>query len=100
VISEIVVNSAAVWYLGSGQKLVPETEKEVNSGADILEEGHNRDDSRWRNVNGKLVLPDAELLDVFRQTRQKVSTILVHCLSLLGILVRWIDNRRFEFSDV
>ena len=31
----------------------------------VFEEGHDRDNSRRRDVDGELVLPDRELLDVF-----------------------------------
>lgn len=67
----------------------------------VLEEGEDRDDTgRW-NVDGELILPDAELLDVFWESREKVLAVLVElCGLLIGvILIGRIDDGNVKCAN-
>ena len=57
----------------------------------VFEEGHDRNNSGRGNVNSELVLPDRELLYVFRQTREKILAVGVEARSFFLILVRRIN---------
>lgn len=46
-------------------------------GSHTLEEGEDRNDARRGNVDGELVLPDRELLDVFGKAAHHPSAVLV-----------------------
>lgn len=65
---------------------------------DLLQEGEDWNDARWRNINGELVLPDTILLNIFGEAREDISSIFVHCLGLFCILVCRIDNLAIENS--
>lgn len=73
----------------------------VLSGGVVFEEGEDWNDTgRW-NVNGELILPDTELLDVFWKSRQKVLSVLMELCSLLigVVLVGWVDNGNVKLSN-
>ncbi len=53
----------------------------------VLEPCENWDDTRWRNVDGELVLPDTVLLDVFWEARQDIGSVFVHSLRSGGVFV-------------
>lgn len=73
----------------------------VLGGSVVLEEGEDGNDTGGWDVNGELILPDAELLDVFWESGEKVLSVLVELRSLVVglVLVGWIDNRDVELSN-
>lgn len=76
-----VVHSSDVRYL-----------RELGCGV-VLEEREDGDDAARGNVDGELVLPDAELLYVFWQAGNQILPVLVQSFRLVGDLVGWVDDR-------
>lgn len=68
-------------------------------GAHTLEEGEDRYDAGWANVDGELVLPDRELLDVLGQAAHHPGPVAVHGLGLGGVLVGRVDDGGLEGAD-
>jgi hypothetical protein len=68
------------------------------SGGVVLQEAHEWDDARRGGVNGKLILPDGELLDVFGQAGHNVLSIGVQAVLLVLILVGGVDTGSTERS--
>lgn len=67
-------------------------------GRVILEEAHDRDHTSWRGVDGELILPDRELLDVLGQAGHDVLPIVVQTVRLVLVLVVRVDNRGAQGS--
>lgn len=70
----------------------------VLGGGMVLEEGHDGDQAGWGNVDGELVLPDGELLDVFGKTGHDVLSVFVHGVGLVLVFVGRIDHGSAQFS--
>lgn len=68
------------------------------SSSVVLQEAHEGKDTRGSSVNGKLILPDSELLDVFGQARHDVLSIGVQAVGLVLVLVGRVDTRSTEGS--
>ena len=64
----------------------------------IFEEGDDRENARWRNVDCELVFPDGELLDEFRHAGEKILTVGVKAGSFFLVFVCWIYDRGMELS--
>lgn len=65
-----------------------------------LEEVEDGDDARGGNVDGELVLPDGELLDVLGHAAHQPRAVAVHVVGLALVLVGWVDNGSLEGADV
>ena len=63
------------------------------SSSVVLQEAHNGKDTGGSSVNGKLILPDSELLDVFGQAGHDVLSIGVQAVGLVLVLVGRVDTR-------
>lgn len=63
-----------------------------------LEETKDGDDARGRDVDGELVLPDGELLNIFGQAPHDPGSVLVEVLGLGGVLVGRVDDGRLEVA--
>lgn len=70
----------------------------VLGGSVVLEECHDRDQTGWRNVNGELVLPNGELLDVFGKAGHDVLAVFVHGVGLVLVLVGRVDDGSVKLS--
>jgi hypothetical protein len=93
------VNSAAVWFLVCIRSCFSDESRVVGevwivmqgctstSCKHILQECEDWDHTSWWDVDGKLVLPDAVLLNIFWQAREEVGAIFVECLGSCGISV-------------
>lgn len=53
----------------------------------ITQEGEDWDHGLWWNVDTQLVLPNGELLDVFRQTGHQISTVIVQGFDMVFVFV-------------
>merc|ERR1711977_278396 len=62
-------------------------------GGVVFEEGEGGDDAGGRDVDGELILPNGELLDVFGQTGQQILAVLVQRVGLVCDLVGRVDDR-------
>lgn len=60
----------------------------------LLQKCEHRNDTRWWDIDRKLILPDAVLLDIFREAGQDVGPVFVHRLRSRSVLVGWILNGR------
>lgn len=58
----------------------------------VLEPSEDWNNARWWDVDGQLVLPDAVLLDVFREARENVCAVFMHLLGSGGVFVGWVLN--------
>lgn len=65
----------------------------------VLEERNNRDDTGGRDIDGEFVLPDGELLDVFRETREEVLAVGVEAGGLVLVFVGRVDKRCMQFPS-
>ena len=63
-----------------------------------FQECHDGDNSLRRDVNGELILPDGELLDVGRECGEEVLAIGVERGSFGSVFVCWIYDRSVEFT--
>ena len=64
----------------------------------ILQEGEDRDDTLRTDVDAKFILPDGELLDVFRQTGHEVLAVIVEGQGCVGVLGGFIDDGGGELA--
>ena len=58
----------------------------------VLQEGEDRDYTLRTDVDAKFILPDGELLDVFRQTGHEVLAVIVEGQGGVGVLGGLIDD--------
>ena len=58
----------------------------------VLKEGEYTQYGGWRYVDGELIFPDRELLDIFRKAGEKITTIGVERLRLIEVFVCWVDD--------
>lgn len=70
----------------------------VLGGGVVLEECHDGDQARRRNVDGKLVLPDGKLLDVFGKAGHDVLSVFVHSVGLVLVFVGRVDHGSAQLS--
>lgn len=70
----------------------------VLGGGVVLEECHDGDQAGGRNVDGELVLPDGELLDVFGKAGHDVLSVFVHGVGLVLVFVGRVDHGSTELS--
>lgn len=73
---------------------------ELIGGPLTLEERENRDNTGRGDVDCELVLPDRELLHVFRQAAHDPSAVLVHVVGLALVLVGRVDDRDLEGASL
>lgn len=65
-----------------------------------FEESKSGNDSRGRNVNCELILPDRELLHIFGKAAHHPGAIAVQVISFALVLVGRVHNRRLQFTNV
>lgn len=65
-----------------------------------LEEGEDGNDSRGRDVDGELVLPDGDLLDILGQAAHDPRAVFVEVIGLGAVLVGRVDERSLEGANV
>lgn len=53
----------------------------------VFQEGHDGDQTGGGSVDNQLVLPNRELLDIFRETRHDVLSIFVQAFGFFEVLV-------------
>lgn len=68
------------------------------SGGVIFQKCHDSNHAFRGDVDGELIFPNRELLDVFGKTGQEVLSVGVKGLALRFGLVGWIDNGCVEFA--
>lgn len=68
-------------------------------GGVIFQKRHDGKNTRWGNVNGELILPYGDLLDVLRKTRYQILAIRVQTGCFFLIFIGRIDHGRFKFSS-
>ena len=63
-----------------------------------LEESHDGDDALRRDVNGELIFPDGELLNVGGKCGEKVLAVGMERGSFRGVFIGWIYDGGVEFT--
>lgn len=65
-------------------------------GGVVLQEAHDGDNTGWRGVDSKLVLPNGELLDVLGQAGHNILSVAVQTIGHVLVLVGRVDDRGTE----
>jgi hypothetical protein len=73
---------------------------QIPVGVRTFQEAEHRDCSGRTDVDGQLVLPHRELLDIFRKAAHNPGAVFVHIVGLGLVLVGWVHQRRLQLSNV
>lgn len=65
-----------------------------------LEKRYHRNDTRRRDVDGKLILPNGELLYVFGQAAHQPCAVSMHIVGLALVFIGRVDKRGLELANV
>lgn len=64
----------------------------------VFQEAHDGNDTRGCGIDGELILPHSELLDIFRETGHDVLSIGVEVIGHGLVFVGRVDNRGTQGS--